>query len=107
MPFFEIKDSFSLNSQQYLLKTTADNEKQTIKFVYFRHGEVIYSAIRPFERSLNEEQIKQLASHYHGHFKQEIYRLFQLVQTLRRNELQDEALDLLERASMKCGMELE
>ncbi|MFQ5628025.1 MAG: hypothetical protein ACE5I1_04625, partial [bacterium] len=107
MPFFEIKDRFSLKSQQYLLQTTVEYEKQAIKFAYFRHGEVIYSSIRPFESSLEEEQIKQRATSFHNHFKKELAKLFQLVQKLRQHKLQDEALDLLARMFMKYGMNLE
>ncbi|MFQ5632181.1 MAG: tetratricopeptide repeat protein, partial [bacterium] len=107
MPFFELKDSFSLKSQQYLLKTTADLENQTIDFIYFRHGEVIFSDMRSFDRSLNEQQIKRLASNYHNHFKTEIAKLFQLIQNLRQHKLNDQALDFLALQFMKYGMNLE
>ena len=107
MAFFELKDSFSLKSQQYGLTTTVEIEKKAIKFVYYRQGNAIFSTARSYRPSLRDEQIKKLASKVHEFYKREIAKLFQLASKLRQNSIHDTSMDLLARGFLKYGMDLE
>lgn len=107
MALFETQDHFSLRAQHYSLSTIVDNEQHSITFAIARQGTTIFSTSKSYQQSLQEQQIKQLASNFHTFYKTEIAKLFQLVKKLREKPAPDIGLELLARGFLKYGMSLE
>ena len=104
MEFLSVDDRFSLNSHDYLLKTTDEADVNRISVTFFRQGEVIHTFRLPYEAQLPESRRTQLVAEYHQRHKDELARLFQFHRQHAELELDTGACHLLACGFLKYGM---
>jgi len=104
MDYLILNDRFSLNSHDYLLKTTADSREKRIELNLFRQGELIYTSHSGYNPTVSERRRKQLTAQYHRRHRDELIKLSQLHRQRDQQNLAIETNYLLAGGFLKYGM---
>ncbi len=104
MDFLSIDDRFTLDSHDYLLKTTDEAQNNRISLMFFRHGEVIFTSRQYYDAGLSEARRRVLVLEHHQRHKDELTKLFQLHRQQGEHILESGACYLLACGFLKYGM---
>jgi tetratricopeptide (TPR) repeat protein len=104
MDFVSVDDRFTLDSHDYLLKTTDDAHNNRISLMFFRHGEVIYSSRQYYDAGLPKVKRRHLVFDYHQRHKDELAKLFLLHRHRLENSCNGDASYLVACGFLKYGM---